>query len=57
MVDSVSEKGHHLTTEEREIASFWADNRCESGAPAGHWLGITSQLATQGRLICQPRTF
>ncbi len=50
MVDSVYQKRLHVTDEEREIAYFWADNPGESGTPAGHWLGIISQLATQRKL-------
>ena len=50
MVDSVYQKSLHLTPEEKQIAFFWADNPGETGTPAGHWLGIISQLATQRKL-------
>jgi len=50
MVDSVYQKGLHLTTEERQTAYFWADNPGETGTPAGHWLGIISHLATERQL-------
>jgi hypothetical protein len=50
MADSVYEKGLQLTAEEKEIASFWADNPGESGTPSGHWLGIISQLASERKL-------
>lgn len=50
MVDSVYQKSLQLTPEEKQIAFFWADNPGETGTPAGHWLGIISQLATQRQL-------
>ncbi len=50
MVDSVYQKSFHLTRAEKETAFFWADNPGETGTPAGHWLGIISQLATQRKL-------
>lgn len=50
MVDSVYQKSLHLTPEEKQIAYFWADNPGETGTPAGHWLGIISQLAAQRHL-------
>ncbi len=50
IVDSVYQKSLHLTPEEKQIAFFWADNPGETGTPAGHWLGIISQLAVQRKL-------
>jgi hypothetical protein len=50
IVDSVYQKSLQLTPEEKQIAFFWADNPGETGTPAGHWLGIISQLATQRNL-------
>ncbi len=53
MVDSVYQKSLHLTPEEKQIAFFWADNPGETGTPAGHWLGIISQLAGQRHLSAE----
>jgi hypothetical protein len=39
--------GENETPEERTIASFWADVPGATGAPAGHWCSIASQLADQ----------
>jgi len=39
-----------LTPEQERIAYFWADNPGESGTPAGHWMSVISQLATQRKL-------
>jgi hypothetical protein len=40
----------NLTAEQERIAYFWADNPGESGTPAGHWMSVISQLATQRHL-------
>ena len=47
---TVYDVGNSLTPEQRKIGYFWADNPGESGTPAGHWLGIISQLAVARHL-------
>ena len=37
--------GQGLTTEQKVIADFWADNPGATGTPPGHWIAIVSQLA------------
>jgi hypothetical protein len=39
-----------LTSEQRTIALYWADNAGESGTPVGHWISIASQLVSERRL-------
>lgn len=34
----------NLSTEQREIALFWADNPVETGTPSGHSIAITTQV-------------
>ncbi len=44
---AVYEAKKNLTPEQQKIAYFWADNPGESGTPAGHWMSVISQLASQ----------
>jgi hypothetical protein len=37
----------NLTTEQMDIASFWADNPGATGTPPGHWVSIVSQISTE----------
>ena len=46
----VFETQRGLTSEQRAIALFWADNAGESGTPVGHWLSIVGQLASERRI-------
>lgn len=46
-VKAVYDTGRTLTSEQREIALYWADNPGESGTPPGHWLLIASQLVDE----------
>ncbi len=36
-----------LTSDQRTIAFYWADNAGESGTPVGHWMSIASQMVSQ----------
>jgi len=47
---AVYEARKQLTPEQERIAYFWADNPGESGTPAGHWMSVISQLASQRHL-------
>jgi hypothetical protein len=49
----VVEVQRHLTEEQKAIALYWADNPGETGTPAGHWLAIASQLASQRGLSAE----
>jgi membrane-associated phospholipid phosphatase len=46
----VYEIGLSLTDEQREIATFWADNAGATGTPPGHWIAIVGQLSRNRRL-------
>jgi hypothetical protein len=37
--------GRSLTTEQKTIANYWADNPGATGTPPGHWIAIVSQSA------------
>lgn len=37
--------GRNLTTEQKTIADYWADNPGATGTPPGHWIAIVSQSA------------
>jgi len=37
--------GLALTSEQKTIAGFWADNAGVTGTPPGHWIAIVSQIA------------
>ena len=39
-----------LTSEQKAIALYWADNAGESGTPVGHWLSIASQMISERSL-------
>ena len=39
-----------LTSDQREMVLYWADNGGESGTPAGHWLSIASQMVAEKHL-------
>lgn len=43
----VYETVRSVTEEQRTIALFWADNPGQTGTPAGHWVRIVSQVASQ----------
>ncbi|MBC7813179.1 MAG: vanadium-dependent haloperoxidase, partial [Burkholderiales bacterium] len=45
--DEVREVGDNLTTEQEDIARFWLDTPGQTGAPAGHWVSIETQLVEQ----------
>ena len=47
---AVYETAKRLTSEERTIALYWADNAAESGTPVGHWISIASQIVSQRNL-------
>lgn len=36
-----------LTSEQREIALFWADNPGQTGTPPGHWISLLGQLLAE----------
>ena len=40
----VYETSQQLTTEQKEIALFWADEPSKTATPPGHWLSITTQV-------------
>jgi hypothetical protein len=42
--------GQSLTSEQKLIAEYWADNPGESGTPPGHWIDIVSQIARKDKL-------
>lgn len=42
--------GLGLSTEQRIIADYWADNAGDSGTPPGHWIAIASQIARKDNL-------
>jgi hypothetical protein len=42
--------GDNLTDEQREISRFWLDTPGVTGAPAGHWIMIGTQLIEQQEL-------
>jgi membrane-associated phospholipid phosphatase len=42
--------GRALTSEQKAIADFWADNAGATGTPPGHWIAIVGQLARTHRL-------
>jgi hypothetical protein len=42
--------GKQLTTEQKYIADFWADNPGASGTPPGHWIAIVSQTSRNSGL-------
>ena len=46
----VYDAGKALTSEQRSIALYWADNAGQSGTPVGHWLSIGSQMVDQLKL-------
>lgn len=41
-VRKVLARSRHLSTEDKRIARFWADDRGRTGTPAGHWVAITN---------------
>jgi len=43
----VYDTSKHLTTEQADIAQFWADNPATTGTPPGHWISIVGQVAAQ----------
>jgi membrane-associated phospholipid phosphatase len=45
--------GSRLTSEQRAIALYWADNAGESGTPVGHWLSIASQIVSERHLSAE----
>ncbi len=42
--NEVYETGNDLTQEQRDIAEWWVDTPGITGAPAGHWMLIASQM-------------
>jgi hypothetical protein len=40
----------NLTTEQKAIASWWADNGGQTATPPGHWVAIADQLITRQNL-------
>src|SRR5437764_1292357 len=36
-----------LTSEQKKIALYWADNAGESGTPVGHWVAIGAQMVSE----------
>ena len=40
----------NLTSDQRAVALYWADNAGESGTPVGHWISIASQMVSQRKL-------
>jgi hypothetical protein len=47
VVNTTGSLGANLSTDQRSIAFFWADNASATGTPGGHWISITSQLCAE----------
>jgi hypothetical protein len=41
---------NNLTTDQKFIAQFWADNAGQTGTPAGHWIDIVRQISQRAPL-------
>jgi hypothetical protein len=51
-MQEVYETASNLTTEQRAIADFWADNPGQTSTPPGHSISITGQvLTTEGKTL------
>jgi hypothetical protein len=47
---AMHETGKGLTSDQRNIALYWADNPGETGTPSGHWVAIAAQMISQRKL-------
>lgn len=47
---TTGDAGAGLTTDQNNIARYWADNASATGTPPGHWVAITCQVASDEAL-------
>jgi hypothetical protein len=49
--NTTGDAGANLTTDQNDIARYWADNATATGTPGGHWIAITCQLSAEEPLM------